>query len=209
MISNAPPGSTGRLFFDIGLRLFHAYQHELSARCFRACLEHNPDCALAYAFVALCHGPNYNFNRDHYYTSSNDCTPGEVVNEDDAFFPSQRVAEKYSRLAVDKVEEIRIRYRQMKGGSEKIRLDDNNASDNGDLDDSDSSQLSSGMIRDVEAHIISSVRLLACQPGIDANLAEEAVGRPYADSMRKIQARYPDDPEVSYLFAESLMVCFL
>ena len=40
----------------------------------------------------------------------------------------------------------------------------------------------------------------------DNQLAEETVGRPYADAMRKIYQRYPGDAEVSYFFAESLMV---
>jgi tetratricopeptide (TPR) repeat protein len=31
-------------------------------------------------------------------------------------------------------------------------------------------------------------------------------GRPYADAMRKVYEKYPDDPEVAYCFAESLMV---
>jgi tetratricopeptide (TPR) repeat protein len=32
------------------------------------------------------------------------------------------------------------------------------------------------------------------------------IGRPYADAMRKVYEKYPEDPEVGYCFAESLMV---
>ena len=49
-------------------------------------------------------------------------------------------------------------------------------------------------------------RSLTCIPGVDSALADDLVGRPYADAMRKLHLRYPDDPEVAYFFAESLMV---
>ena len=106
-------------------------------------------------------------------------------------------------MAVDKLEEIRKRHRQI-----KKQLKDHKLLCNANDTDSDSSRTTSepSIIRDVEALIISAVRLFTSLPGIDANLAEEAVGRPYADCLRKVYTRYPDDPEVSYLFAESLMV---
>jgi len=131
-----------------------------------------------------------------------------IIDEGDFTFPSQHAAEKYSRLGVEKVEEMRKIFRQKKSTNAKIKMSDKYIGAN--TDDANGSDLSSEpcMICDVEALIISAIRLLTCHPGIDAHLAEEAVGRPYADSMRKVLARYPDDPEVSYLFAESLMVCF-
>ena len=49
----------GREYFDMGLRLMLSYQHEMAARCFLACLEICKHCALAHAYVSICHAPNY------------------------------------------------------------------------------------------------------------------------------------------------------
>jgi len=62
------------------------------------------------------------------------------------------------------------------------------------------------MISDVEVQLLLAIRVLTCCPGVDPALAEETVGRPYADAMRRVYNKYPDDPEVAYCFAESLMV---
>ena len=70
----------GREFFDVGLRLMLSYQHEMAARCFLACLELSPYCALAHAFLALCHSPNYNFKGEAYYESAHH--PDELDTQD-------------------------------------------------------------------------------------------------------------------------------
>ena len=49
----------GRAYFDMGLRLMLSYQHEMASRCFLACLEISKHCAMAHAYVAICHAPNY------------------------------------------------------------------------------------------------------------------------------------------------------
>ncbi len=47
-------------FFDQGLRLIYAFNHEDAARSFRHALELDPKCAMAWWGVALATGPNYN-----------------------------------------------------------------------------------------------------------------------------------------------------
>ena len=43
-------------------------------------------------------------------------------------------------------------------------------------------------------------------PGIQPNEAEKRVGRPYADALAKIYERISSNAEVSYFYAELLMV---
>jgi|SRR5579859_2298862 len=47
-------------FFDQGLRLIYAFNHEDAGRSFRHALELDPKCAMAWWGVALATGPNYN-----------------------------------------------------------------------------------------------------------------------------------------------------
>jgi hypothetical protein len=105
----------GREYFDMGLRLMLSYQHEMAARCFLACLEISPHCALAHGFVALCHSPNYNFKGEAYYESAHH--PEDANNHDLlCIFPSQQVADRHSKMAVEKVEELRKLHRSAGGG---------------------------------------------------------------------------------------------
>ena len=114
----------GRAFFDMGLRHALAYQHELSSKCFLACLHYSPYCVLAHAFVALCHSPNYNFKGEPYYESTND--PDEInLPDESCVFPSQHVAERHSRMAVEKAEELRKMHRR--GGKKKKKKGRNKA----------------------------------------------------------------------------------
>jgi hypothetical protein len=62
------------------------------------------------------------------------------------------------------------------------------------------------LITDVESQIVAAVRILTCNPGVDETLADELVGYPYADAMRKMYSMYQNDAEVVYFFAEALMV---
>jgi hypothetical protein len=62
------------------------------------------------------------------------------------------------------------------------------------------------LITDVESQIVTAVRILTCNPGINAKIADELVGYPYAGAMRKIYSMYQNDAEVVYFFAEALMV---
>ena len=62
------PVSTSNLeaqqFFDQGLRLVYAFNHEEAARSFRRAAELDPQLAMAWWGVALAVGPNYNLPVD-------------------------------------------------------------------------------------------------------------------------------------------------
>ena len=47
-------------WFDLGLNWTYAYNHEEAVACFRAALEHDPDCAMAWWGIAYAAGPFYN-----------------------------------------------------------------------------------------------------------------------------------------------------
>lgn len=106
-------------------------------------------------------------------------------------YPSQQVAARHALLAMEKIEELKSKHRQgMKrknGGGEVCEVEGE-------------------MISDIEIHILSAIRLLTSRPGLDPATAEVTIGRPYADALRKVHERFPEDAEVAYLFAESLMV---
>jgi len=210
-VTNIPPSSNNndasnpRTYFDLGLRHFFAYHHEEAYKCFLACLTLAPNCAFAHGMVALCHCPNYNFKGDAYYESTDHPEEEQTVlaeagingGEDIAImrrlYPSQQVAAKHALLAIEKIEELKMRKlpRKRKGSIPGA---------GGEMEQN------SQMISDVETQILSAIRTLTCHPGIHPQLVEETVGRPYADALRKIHGRFPEDAEVSCFFAESLMV---
>lgn len=210
----------GRAYFDTGLRLMLSYQHEMASKCFLACLEISKYCALAHAFVALCHSPNYNFKGEAYYVSAHH--PEEAEFHDlMCIFPSQQVAERHSRMAVEKVEELRKMHKKRgkggkkgKGGKGKGKSkssgNNSNGSANGSTDEGNGTKEGESklpaLISDVESRLIFAIRKLTCHPGLEHTLSDDIVGRPYADAMRDVYENYPDDPEVAYCFAEALMV---
>lgn len=205
-ISSHNDVSNPRTYFDLGLRHFFAYHHEEAYKCFLACLTLAPDCAFAHGMVALCHCPNYNFKGDAYYESTDHPEEEQTVlaeaganGEDIAImrrlYPSQQVAAKHALLAIEKIEELKKRHRQLprkRRGSEPKEQEDQNSQ--------------TQIISDVETQILSAIRILTCQPGIHPQLAEGTIGRPYANALRKVHERFPEDLEVSCFFAESLMV---
>lgn len=331
-------GSRGRLYFDLGLRLLFAYQHEQACKLFLACLWESPDCAMAHAMVALCHGPNYNFKGEAYYDSTDHpeqlyldkiilnqggggggdaggATAGIMTAEIAALdemmnvFPSQQVATKHARAAMDKVEELARRASRVgrkrsasvaaanAGNGAGATLEDAGGSTGGDtaaaaapavlrggvgggdntsrsrdiVDDDDSMARSQGSMRsvvmvdandggggggggggdrssdivhivmedadgssstndhggpaipssssppsaysstsqpisEVEVDILKAIAVLCAHPGIDPALSMDTVGRPYANAMREVYRKHPNDAEVAYFFAESLMV---
>ena len=168
----------GRRFFDFGLRLMFSYQHELAARYFGACILLCPHAALAHGLLALCHGPNYNFQGAPYYGSSFHEADLEK-NDANCVFPSQHVADRHSAAAIHIVEELKIK----------------TANDSG-----------SEMISALEDQFLEAIRLLTGSPGVDPETSYETVGRPYADAMRNVYQAFPLNPEVAYFFVESLMV---
>lgn len=214
--------NAGRAYFDLGMRLMFAYQHEEAAKCFLACLAVAPHCALAHGMVSLCHSPNYNFKGDAYYDSTDhpeDVSPehfmveGNEINAEKAaldemmcLFPSQQVAERHSRLAVEKVEELRKLSKKKKGIVQSASGELKSNPPDTTFSFSVRPLPAPSMISDIECRILSAIRVLTCNPGVDPSIAEEIVGRPYADAMRKVHSRYPHDAEVSYFLAESLMV---
>ena len=209
-VTNIPPSSdendtsNPRLYFDLGLRHFFAYQHEEAYKFFLACLTLAPDCAFAHGMVALCHCPNYNFKGDAYYESTDHPEEEETVlseagenGEDIAImrrlYPSQQVAAKHALFAIEKAEELKKSHLQAICKSTKSIHDE-------------TMEQSSQMVSDIEMEILSAISIHACHPGIHPHLAEGTVGRPYADALRRVYERFPEDPEVSYFYAESLMV---
>lgn len=206
----------GRRYFDFGLRLMMSYQHELAAKCFLACLEHCPHCALAHGFIAICHSPNYNFKGDPYYESTShydDALKHDLL----CVFPSQQVADRHSRMAMEKIEELRKMKRNTtkrktgKKGKKQARvtpppLSSSSQASKGDDNDSSDGDSQPTVISEIESQLLSAIRVLTCCPGVDPALSTETVGRPYTNAMRKLYQKYPDDPEIIYCFAESLMV---
>lgn len=221
-VSNAgKAGSQGRAYFDLGLRLMLSYQHEMAAKCFLACLEHSPYCALAHGCIALCHSPNYNFKGRPYYEST--CHLEEIHQPDLlCIFPSQQVADRHSRAAVETIEELRRRHKAHAPGSSSKkktkakgkgagktpanRNNNNPQSSDPPAAAGDETPVLPELISEVEAQLLQAIRILTCCPGVDPDLADETVGRPFATAMRKLYRKYPHDAEIVYCFAESIMV---
>lgn len=51
-------------YFDQGLRLYYAFNHQEAIRAFEAATRQDPDCALCYWGIALAYGPNINAPMD-------------------------------------------------------------------------------------------------------------------------------------------------
>ena len=52
--------SVAQQWFDRGLNWLYGYHHEEAGVCFKQCLEHDADCAMAHWGLAYIVGPNYN-----------------------------------------------------------------------------------------------------------------------------------------------------
>ena len=141
---------------------------------------------MAHAFVALCHSPNYNFKGEPYYNSK--------IYAHEINLPDDEKAERHSRMAVEKAEELRKIH--LWGGRKKKKK--------GCKPTSSKPTTTTTTEPTVQPQIISPVE--TCNPGVNADLADELVGRPYANAMRKVYQAFSDDAEVTYLFAEALMV---
>eukprot|EP00985_Skeletonema_marinoi_P009080 scaffold4170_cov170-Skeletonema_marinoi.AAC.2 len=192
--------SNPRTYFDLGLRHFYAYQHEEAYKCFLATLTLAPDCAFAHGMVALCHCPNYNFKGDAYYESTDQPEEEQTVlagTEDltclRRLYPSQQVAANHSILAMEKIEELKVRCRKRRWSSSSS------------ITDEGTTQYEQP-ISYIETHILSAIQTLNAHPGIRPDQAERTVGRPYADALAKVYEMFSADAEVCYFYAESLMV---
>jgi len=206
----------GRAYFDLGLRLLLSYQHEMAAKCFLACLKFCPYAALAHGLVAICHSPNYNFKGRPYYESA--CHYEDVDKDDElCIFPSQQVADRHSAKALQVVEDIKKMHKKQnnnpkrgKGGKKgrgKHKSNNNNNNKQATTEsDLPAAAAKPNLLTDVEVQLLQAIRILTSHPGIDPGLAEEMVGRPFADACRALYQNFPQDPEIAYFFAESLVV---
>ena len=141
----------------------------------------------------MCHCPNYNFKGAAYYESTDHPDEEEKILADiktnggditKRIFPSQQVATYHTRIAIEKVKELK-------------KMNESLSEESGER---------SHMISELESQILSAIQILTSHPGIEHEEAESIVGRPYSDAMRKVYERFPDNAEVCYLFVESLMV---
>jgi hypothetical protein len=182
-VTNLEASGRGRDYFDVGLRLMLSYQHELAARCFMACLETSPYCALAHAFVALCHSPNYNFKGEAYYESAHH-PDEEECHDFFCIFPSQQVAERHSKKGVELIEEIRKMHGGggsskggRKGKTKNKRSKQNKSQSNGQSSaENESNGSKPKVISDVETQLLLAIRILTCHPGLEHTLADDIVG---------------------------------
>ena len=178
--------------FSYGLRLLLSYQHEMAVEYFLSSIEVSPECALSHAMIAYCHSPNYNFNGQVYYDISK---PVEGSNDN---FPSQLVADRHSRLAVDIVEKLEASKASSGDG-------ENNALGGTKKRAKISHDNEVRPIQDVEVLLISAIRLLTRDPGIDSSIATKMKDEPFASAMKKVYEKYPDDAEVAYIYASAIM----
>ena len=128
-------------YFDQGLRLCYAFNHDEAIRAFREAARLDPSCAMAHWGIAYALGPNVNF-------------PVDPAREKEAFgeiATARKLAAKTTAKERSWIEAMGKRY-----------------SDN---------------------------------PNADLHAQDQA----YADAMRELAAKYPEDPDASVIFAEALM----
>lgn len=181
--------------FSQGLRLLLSFQQETAAEHFLACLDTSPNCALSHAMIAYCHAPNYNFRGTVYY----DVSKPDILDFDHHHckFPCQLSADHHSRLAVEIIDKLKVESKAYDGVDNNENLDAKRIKLNNDE--------IAQPIRDVEVMLISAIRLLTCKPGVDSAVAEKVKDVPFAKAMSEVYAKYPNDAEVAYIYASSVM----
>lgn len=186
--------------FSQGLRLLLSYQHQHAVEYFLTCVEKSPYCALSHAMIAYCHSPNYNFRGNVYYEVSMPDSSGDDDKNCNKF-PCQLVADRHSRLAVQIVENLTGRENgNDSNGSHASPVAYNNAK-RAKVGDHHKVQ----PIQDVEVMLISAIRLLTCNPGIDSSTAKQLKDVPFAKAMGEVYKKYPNDAEIAYIYASSIM----
>jgi len=128
-------------YFDQGLRLVYAFNHEEAIHSFEEATRHDPDAAMPYWGVALALGPNINAPMD----------------------------KEQERRAYDALQQALTR-REHAGPQERAYIE-----------------------------------ALATRYSPDPNAQRETLDQAYADAMREVWKRYPDDSDAGTLFAEALM----
>lgn len=129
-------------WFDRGLFLCYAFDHEQAEVAFRRAIEHDPDCAMAYWGIAYASGPNINnimMDDEHSKTAH------------EAISKAQQLRAGCSPVERDLIEAMAVRY-EYPAPEDRRRLDES-----------------------------------------------------YANAMREVRRKHPEDPDVGAVFAESLM----
>ncbi|MBM3290803.1 MAG: hypothetical protein FJY92_11690, partial [Candidatus Hydrogenedentes bacterium] len=128
-------------YFDQGLRLIYAFNHDEAVLAFREALKYDSDCAMAYWGIAAAKGPNYNAAMDAEQTQA---------------------SLEASRKALD---------RAPRASQPELNY----------------------------------IAAMAVRYSDDPNAKRTDLDRAYAEAMRNLAAKYPDDDDAQALFAESLM----
>jgi tetratricopeptide (TPR) repeat protein len=128
-------------YFDQGLRLVYAFNHDEANRAFKEAARLDPNCAMAYWGIAFTLGPNYNLPVD----AERDRAAYEAIQKAVALAPNVSEAE---RAYIDAI---------------------------------------------AKRHVA------------DSNADRKVLDAAFADAMREVAKRYPDDLDAATLFAESMM----
>jgi len=199
-VSNIGAGSED---FNQGLRLLLSFQHECAALYFLDSIKDAPDCALAHAFVSYCHCPNYNFKGEAYYEYSK---PTSIPTSGDGDGDADADADNVDDPSGIK----RGRQQEYTNGAApapskfpcQLTADYHSKIASDIIAKLESEE---NKIQDVEVKLISSIRLLSCNPGIDPTAAEEINDLPFAEAMQIVYTLYPNDPEVAYIYVGAIM----
>jgi hypothetical protein len=138
-ITTASPQA--QLYFDQGLRLIYAFNHDEANRAFKEAARLDPNCAMAYWGIAFTLGPNYNLPVD----AERDRAAYEAIQKAVALAPNTSDAER------------------------------------------------------------AYIEAIAKRHVADPNADRKALDAAFADAMREVAKRYPDDLDAATLFAESMM----
>jgi tetratricopeptide (TPR) repeat protein len=133
--------SQAQKYFDQGLRLVYAFNHDEATRAFKEAARLDPNCAMAYWGIALTLGPNYNLPVD----AERDRAAYEAIQKALALAPQVSEAER------------------------------------------------------------AYIEAIAKRHSSDPKADRKALDTAYADAMREVAKRYPDDLDAATLFAESMM----
>lgn len=128
-------------YFDQGLRLIYAFNHDEAILAFKEALKYDPNCAMAYWGIAAAKGPNYNAAMDEEQREASL----------EASRKALELAPSVSQAERDYIAAMAVRYSD------------------------------------------------------DKSVARATLDQAYADAMRKLAAKYPNDDDALTLFAESLM----
>ncbi len=128
-------------YFNQGLRLIYAFNHDEAQRAFKEATRLDPDCAMAYWGIAFTLGPNYNLPVD----AERDRAAYAAIQKAVALAPKVSEAER------------------------------------------------------------SYIDAIAKRHVADANADRKVLDAAFADAMREVAKRYPDDLDAATLFAESMM----